>query len=166
MSKKEESIREKFQKETGESFDGIEINGLHLQYIEWLEAKVEGLKGDKRAKVITHLNQKCSEYKVRLKKMRGALHSKKGAVNSLRYELEEKDATIKGLTAEVERLKLQQLGRLDPKIVQEEMAKKDKTIKELRERIKEVENITDDCYNYKDMYEMRNAIEAVINPQP
>jgi len=43
-----EEIEKKFIKETGLSFDGIPINGVHLEYIKWLKTKLKnhGVIGD------------------------------------------------------------------------------------------------------------------------
>lgn len=36
-------LQREFQKETKQSFEGIPINGVHLEYIAWLEAKIKTL---------------------------------------------------------------------------------------------------------------------------
>ena len=37
-------LQRKFIEETGVSFDGIPINGVHLEYITWLEAQIQALR--------------------------------------------------------------------------------------------------------------------------
>jgi hypothetical protein len=37
-------IQIQFIEETGVSFDGIPINGVHLEYITWLEAQIKALR--------------------------------------------------------------------------------------------------------------------------
>ena len=37
-------LQKQFQEEKGVSFDEIPINGVHLEYITWLEAQVEALR--------------------------------------------------------------------------------------------------------------------------
>lgn len=36
-------LQRKFIEETGASFDGIPINGVHLEYTAWLEARIQAL---------------------------------------------------------------------------------------------------------------------------
>ena len=37
-------LQRQFIEETGISFDGIPINGVHLEYITWLEAQIKALR--------------------------------------------------------------------------------------------------------------------------
>lgn len=37
-------LQRQFTEETGVSFDGIPINGVHLEYITWLEAQIQALR--------------------------------------------------------------------------------------------------------------------------
>lgn len=37
-------LQRQFMEETGVSFDGIPINGVHLEYITWLEAQIQALR--------------------------------------------------------------------------------------------------------------------------
>ena len=37
-------LQRQFMGETGVSFDGIPINGVHLEYITWLEAQIHALR--------------------------------------------------------------------------------------------------------------------------
>lgn len=37
-------LQKQFQEEKGVSFDGIPINGIHLEYITWLEARIQALR--------------------------------------------------------------------------------------------------------------------------
>lgn len=36
-------LKQQFQKETNLSFNDIPINGVHLEYINWLEERIEAL---------------------------------------------------------------------------------------------------------------------------
>lgn len=36
-------LKQQFQEETNLSFDEIAINGVHLEYINWLEKRIEAL---------------------------------------------------------------------------------------------------------------------------
>jgi hypothetical protein len=38
-----EDLKRQFQEETKLSFDDIPINGVHLEYINWLEKRIEAL---------------------------------------------------------------------------------------------------------------------------
>lgn len=37
-------LQKQFQEEKGVSFDGIPINGVHLEYITWLEVQIQALR--------------------------------------------------------------------------------------------------------------------------
>ena len=37
-------IQKQFMEKTGVSFDGIPINGVHLEYIDWLEAQIQAFR--------------------------------------------------------------------------------------------------------------------------
>lgn len=37
-------LQKQFQEEKDVSFDGIPINGVHLEYITWLEAQIQALR--------------------------------------------------------------------------------------------------------------------------
>lgn len=37
-------LQKQFEKENGLSFDGIPINGVHLEYITWLEGQIQTLR--------------------------------------------------------------------------------------------------------------------------
>ena len=37
-------LQKRFQEESGLSFDGIPINGVHLEYITWLESQFQVLR--------------------------------------------------------------------------------------------------------------------------
>lgn len=37
-------LQRQFQEETKQSFEGIPINGVHLEYIAWLEAQIQSLR--------------------------------------------------------------------------------------------------------------------------
>ena len=37
-------LQNQFQEETKQSFEGIPINGLHLEYITWLEKQIQALR--------------------------------------------------------------------------------------------------------------------------
>ncbi len=49
-------LQKQFQEETKQSFDGIAINGVHLEYINWLETQIKAL----RIKYVS--GQVCSFY--------------------------------------------------------------------------------------------------------
>lgn len=38
-----ENLKQQFQEETKLSFSDIPINGVHLEYINWLEKRIEAL---------------------------------------------------------------------------------------------------------------------------
>ena len=37
-------LQKQFQEEKGISFEGIPINGVHLEYITWLESQIQALR--------------------------------------------------------------------------------------------------------------------------
>jgi hypothetical protein len=44
-----ENLKRQFQEETKLSFDDIPINGVHLEYINWLEKRIKALSLDETA---------------------------------------------------------------------------------------------------------------------